>query len=69
MPTYEYRCDECDHIFEQDQTYMRRKDAICTKCSSNNCLLLASLSSVVFTGMGWYETDYKKKTSRKHQPK
>lgn len=65
MPYYEYRCCECNHEFEQENTYMRRKDATCPKCSSMDCLQLPSAAYPIFKGTGFYENDYKKKRNEK----
>ena len=66
MPTYEYECDGCGHAFEALQTMTEAKLIKCPKCKKNKLhRLIGSGSGVIFKGTGFYETDYKKKSSSK----
>ena len=56
MPTYEYRCTECDHDFEVFQKFT---DAPLTQCPVCRGRLRKVFSPVgiVFKGSGFYSTD------------
>ena len=56
MPTYEYRCTECDHDFEVFQKFA---DAPLTQCPVCRGQLRKVFSPVgiVFKGSGFYSTD------------
>ena len=62
MPTYEYKCVNCEHEFE---IYQSMKDEKLTKCP--NCgretlrRLIGSGGGLIFKGSGFYLTDYKNK--------
>lgn len=64
MPTYEYRCESCNHEFEIMQSI---KDDALTKCPScgKNKLkkVISGGAGLIFKGTGFYLTDYKKKNS------
>ena len=63
MPTYDYRCNACDHEFELFQSM---KDAVKKKCPECGKLALDRLigtgAAVLFKGSGFYETDYRSKS-------
>ena len=64
MPTYEYECQACGHEFEELQTMKDAKLTKCPKCHKNKLArLIGSGSGMIFKGTGFYETDYKKKTT------
>ena len=56
MPTYQYACTECDHDFEQVQSF---SDASLTECPQCQGKLrkVFSAAGVVFKGSGFYRTD------------
>jgi putative FmdB family regulatory protein len=61
MPTYDYRCNACGHVFE---TFHGMSVAPLRKCPKCGKLKLERLISggagVIFKGSGFYETDYKR---------
>ena len=60
MPTYDYKCSQCDNEFEEIQSM---KDALLTKCPTcgNETLVrLIGGGGVIFKGSGFYQTDYAK---------
>jgi putative FmdB family regulatory protein len=74
MPTYEYECQACGHAFEELQAMTDVKLTKCPKCHKNKLArLIGSGSGMIFKGSGFYETDYKKKTTpagdKKDSPK
>ena len=60
MPTYDYECNACGHLFELSQGI---NDPIKRKCPECGRLKLQRLfgtgAAVVFKGSGFYETDYR----------
>jgi putative FmdB family regulatory protein len=69
VPTYEYACTQCDHTFEQAQSF---SDAALTTCPNCGGVLrkLFSAVGVVFKGSGFYRTDSRKaeSSSAKNKP-
>lgn len=68
MPIYEYKCENCEHVFE---VFLRINDPQiknCPECKSKKIKKLVSNCSFQLKGSGWYLTDYarkdKKDTSR-----
>lgn len=60
MPTYQYRCTECDYDFEAVQKF---SDAALTQCPQcqGDLRKVFSPAAVVFKGSGFYATDNKTK--------
>lgn len=60
MPTYDYQCDACDHLFELFQGI---NDPIKRKCPECGRFKLKRLfgtgAAILFKGSGFYETDYR----------
>ena len=64
MPTYQYECQACGHAFDELQTMTDAKLIKCPKCHKNKLVrLIGGGSGMIFKGSGFYETDYKKKSS------
>jgi putative FmdB family regulatory protein len=61
MPTYEYECDACGHIFEKFQSITAKPVRKCPECNGHVRRLIGAGSGVIFKGSGFYETDYKRK--------
>jgi putative FmdB family regulatory protein len=57
MPIYEYRCNECQQIFEEWQHDFQEREVPCPVCNSGAKRLISS-TSFVLKGSGWYVTDY-----------
>lgn len=57
MPIYEYRCQECQQIFEQWQKDFNDQDKTCPVCEGKSERLISN-TSFVLKGSGWYVTDY-----------
>ncbi len=65
MPTYEYTCDTCAHLFEQFQGMTDALLKECPECGSDVRRIISTGAGVIFKGKGFYQTDYKKSA---HQP-
>jgi len=64
MPTYEYVCDKCGHEFELFQSMKDEPIKKCPVCKANKVRrMIGSGAGIIFKGSGFYETDYKRKSS------
>ncbi len=61
MPTYEYRCQKCDHRFEVFQSMKddRLTDCPLDECDGNVVRLIGTGAGIIFKGSGFYQTDYR----------
>ena len=57
MPIYEYRCNECQQVFEEWQKGFEEKEVSCPVCAGSATRLI-SQSAFILKGSGWYVTDY-----------
>lgn len=62
MPIYEYRCNDCQQIFEEWQTSFEEKELSCPICGGNSQRVMSN-TSFVLKGTGWYTTDYCNKST------
>lgn len=56
MPTYAYRCTECEHAFEIQQAFTDDSLTQCPECTGALRKLFSGVG-VVFKGSGFYRTD------------
>ena len=61
MPTYEYECKSCSHVFEVFQSMTAKLLNKCPKCRKSIRRLFGIGAGIIFKGSGFYETDYKRK--------
>lgn len=61
MPTYGYRCGTCGHEFEILQKITAEPLTTCPKCGGKLSKMVYP-AGVIFTGSGYYTTDYKGKS-------
>jgi len=60
MPTYEYKCFACDHVFEQFQSITAAPIKRCPQCGKVKVKrLLGTGAGLIFKGSGFYITDYR----------
>jgi putative FmdB family regulatory protein len=69
MPTYEYKCTECNNKFEIFQPMNAEPVKHCPKCGGEVKRLIGSGAGPIFKGSGFYQTDYKNKPSPKEDKK
>jgi len=65
MPTYEYQCKKCNYVFEKFQSIKDEPLKRCPRCKGAVKRLIGTGAGIIFKGSGFYETDYKKKSSVK----
>ena len=63
MPLYEYRCCECNRVFEVLQKITAEPLQKCLYCAGSVEKLISS-TSFQLKGSGWYVTDYKKNDAK-----
>jgi putative FmdB family regulatory protein len=57
MPTYEYKCKECECSFEALQSMRDEPLAVCPECGGPVRRVLSGGAGVIFKGQGFYVTD------------
>ncbi|MCP5536171.1 MAG: zinc ribbon domain-containing protein [Akkermansiaceae bacterium] len=67
MPNYDYRCDQCNHVFE---VFQKMSDPKLEDCPQDGCpgkvkRLLGTGAGVIFKGTGFYQTDYRSDSYKK----
>lgn len=63
MPTYDYKCLSCGNTFEMFQSMTAEPIKVCPNCGGEVKRLIGSGAGPIFKGNGFYQTDYKNKTS------
>ncbi|UCE23201.1 MAG: zinc ribbon domain-containing protein [Candidatus Zixiibacteriota bacterium] len=61
MPTYQYRCSDCDHEFEEFQAISDPPITICPSCNGKTERVISGGAGLIFKGSGFYITDYRSK--------
>ena len=56
MPTYSYRCRDCDVAFDIQQSFDEDSLTVCPQCEGSLRKLFNTVG-VVFKGSGFYRTD------------
>ncbi len=60
MPTYTFRCANCDHLFDLIQRFEDPDPTVCPNCGhANELQRVYKPVGVVFKGSGFYATDNK----------
>jgi putative FmdB family regulatory protein len=66
MPTYEYKCENCGHLFEQFQSITSKPLRVCPQCGQSKLnRLIGAGSGIIFKGSGFYATDYRNDSYKK----
>jgi putative FmdB family regulatory protein len=58
MPTYEYRCSNCENLWEELQKISEPALDTCPKCHEKTAQRLISGGSFILKGGGWYADLY-----------
>ncbi len=60
MPTYDYKCEVCEHAFEEYQSITAKPLRKCPSCGQNRLKRIVGCGAgVIFKGSGFYQTDYR----------
>jgi putative FmdB family regulatory protein len=65
MPTYDYKCTECNYTFEQFQKMSDDPLEDCPNCEGKVKRLIGTGGIPIFKGSGFYQTDYKNEKKTK----
>ena len=65
MPTYEYECTKCGHLFEVFQSMTAEPIKKCPECACRVKRLFGTGAGLLFKGGGFYETDYRSESYKK----
>ena len=60
MPTYQYACTECEHAFDQVQSFTDETLTTCPECTGRLRKVFNAVG-VVFKGSGFYRNDSRAK--------
>lgn len=64
MPTYDYKCSKCSHIFEYFQSMNDDPLSECPECGGEVKRLIGGGAGLIFKGSGFYVNDSKKSGSK-----
>lgn len=67
MPTYSYRCANCDHAFDQYQAFTDDTLIICPNCGEPQLRKVFNSIAVSFTGSGFYRNDSRAENGKKSE--
>ena len=65
MPTYEYECQKCSHVFEKFQSIKDEPLKRCPECRGKLKRLFGTGAGIIFKGSGFYQTDYRPDSYKK----
>lgn len=65
MPTYDYKCLNCNYTFEYFQPMTAAPLTKCPQCEGTLKRIIGTGAGPIFKGSGFYQTDYKSKSSSK----
>lgn len=60
MPTYDYKCNDCEYLFSEFQKMSDSPIKDCTQCKGEVRRIISGGSGMIFKGTGFYLTDYGK---------
>lgn len=66
MPTYDYKCDKCEHEWELFQSITADPVKSCPECKSRKARrVIGPGAGILFKGSGFYQTDYRSDSYKK----
>lgn len=66
MPTYEYRCTECSHKWDEFQSITAKPTRKCPACGRLKAeRVISAGGGIIFKGSGFYQTDYRSESWKK----
>jgi len=69
MPTYQYRCNDCEYEFEEFQSMTEPPITVCPQCKGHTRRLISGGAGFLFKGSGFYITDYRSSQYKADQRK
>ena len=61
MPTYDYKCDACEHVWEEFQSIKAQPTKKCPSCGKSKARRqIGGGAGLIFKGTGFYLTDYRR---------
>lgn len=69
MPTYDYRCRKCGHVFELFHSIKDDKPKKCPRCKGKAERVPSSGAGLLFKGTGFYITDYRSRSYKEGKAK
>jgi len=67
MPTYEYECEKCHHLFEQVQKMTDEPVKVCPVCGGKVKRLISGGGGFLLKGNGFYITDHRSESYKKRK--
>jgi putative FmdB family regulatory protein len=67
MPTYEYKCEKCNHLFEKFQNMSEEPVKVCPVCGGKVTRLISGGGGLLFKGNGFYITDHRSESYKKKE--
>ncbi|MCX7395262.1 MAG: zinc ribbon domain-containing protein [Planctomycetales bacterium] len=66
MPTYDYKCDGCEHTWEEFHSMTAEPTKKCPTCGKKKAKrLIGAGGGLIFKGTGFYQTDYRSDSYKK----
>lgn len=69
MPTYQYKCTDCNHEFEEFQRISADPIKTCPECGGFTERVITGGVGFVLKGSGFYTTDYRSDSYKKEMKK
>jgi len=69
MPTYDYKCTNCENVFEKFHGMNESPEILCPECNAISKKKISLGAGIVFKGSGFYVNDYKKSNKNKQTEK
>ena len=67
MPTYNYKCNDCEYQFSEFQKMSDDPVKDCPQCEGEVRRIISGGSGMIFKGTGFYLTDYGKSGTPKQK--
>jgi len=64
MPTYDYKCEQCETVVEEIRSINDESELLCGVCGDPMKQLIASSFSFILKGNGWAGRDQTEKKER-----
>ena len=66
MPTYDYKCGACEHVWEEFQSITAKPTRKCPHCGKLKAKRqIGPGAGIIFKGSGFYQTDYRSSSYKK----